>query len=116
MTEEWPAEIRIKLEYGPAYAHDEEGCVFNLSGIFSDHPNIDRIRRVEDEIYGLVSWLEWGMMEKGGYPWPEFERDAFKLAEKMASLIHGCGIVVLYVGTIYCEESHPLSKVLLSSG
>jgi hypothetical protein len=60
MNDELPKMIKIMPDYGPCYASDEEGCVIDITDYFEDHPNIEKIREIENQLYGLASWIDSG--------------------------------------------------------
>jgi len=96
-NQERPTIIKIMPDYGPCYASDEESCAFDISGVFSDHPNIDAIKEIEEELYGLATWIDSGEADNNPeFPWADFDAQALTLSKAMSRLLGDTGIPVIY--------------------
>lgn len=99
MEEIPPKLIYILPDYGPSYANDEDHCALNITSCFDDHPNIAVIRDIEEQLYGLASWLDYELAlvdDKSAFPWKEYEKEVFQLAQAMADALGDVGIPIYY--------------------
>ena len=93
----FPKVIRIMPHYGPCYASDEEGCVFDVTSIFENHQNIIEIQDIENEFYGLAMWIDSGDADNNpNFPWQEFNDKGLELSKRLAVLLQGCGLPIIY--------------------
>lgn len=106
MQDDMPTQIRIMPDYGPSYAHDEDGCVFDITSYFEDHPNIEQIQRIESRLYGWASLLETCAMTKQAIPWQRIEGGALALSIELASALGDIGIPIYYCSH-YGNPLHP---------
>ncbi len=96
MQDDMPTQIRIMPDYGPSYAHDEDGCVFDVTCYFEDHPNIEQIRRIEARLYGWASLLETCVRTNQPIPWQRIEDGAQALTIELATALGDIGIPIYY--------------------
>ena len=92
-----PDVIRIMPDYSPVYASDSEGCVFGVSGCFKDHPEIERIREIEQALYEVAFWIDGGDADNNPkFPWDKMDAEALRLARELAAVLGDTGIPVIY--------------------
>lgn len=96
MDDDMPQLIRIMPDYGPSYAHDEEGCVFDVTSYFEVHPNIEQIQQIESQLYGWASLLETRAMTEQPIPWQTIEDSALALTIELAAALGDIGIPIYY--------------------
>jgi len=97
MSDWRPKKIRIMPDYGPSYASDEDGDVFDLSDCFADHPRLAEIKEIEDQLYGLADWINSGAPDNDPeFPWADLDEKGLALAKRLARLLSDLGIPVFY--------------------
>lgn len=97
MIEKLPEKIFIMPDYGPCYASDDEGYVFDISNFVTSHPNIEKIREVEDKLYGLANWIDFGEPDANvDFPWNTFNAEALLLAKEMSILLRDVEIQIFF--------------------
>ncbi len=115
MDDYFPKVIRIMPHYGPCYASDEEGCVFDVTSIFENHPAIEKIQEIENEFYGLAVWIDYGEADNNpNFPWQEFNAKGLELSRRLAIVLKGCGLPI-----IYCPQNpgkQPPEEILIYDG
>lgn len=103
-------------DYGPSYASDEEACVFDVADCFSDHPRIAEIRAIEDELYGLSSWVDSGEADGNpNFPWDDLNKRGPALVKRLADLLKGSGIPVVYRAFSWTDGESHIEEIIVGS-
>jgi len=97
MDGELPKIIRIMPDYGPCYASDEDYCAFDLTNYFENHPRIEEIREIEDQLYGLACWIDSGEPDTNpNFPWYELDKKGLELTKLLSKILGDTGIPIVY--------------------
>jgi len=117
MNDELPKIIRIMPDYGPTYASDEDHCVFSLTSCFENHPRIEEIRKIEDQLYGLACWIDSGEADiNPDFPWDELDKKGLELTKLLSETLGDTAIPIVY-RFHFNNPNHPVDKeVLVSEG
>ena len=101
--------------YGPCYASDEDGGIFDVTSIFENHPDIEEIQKIENEFYGLAAWIDSGEPDNNpDFPWQNFNARGLELSRKLASLLKGCGLPIIYC--MQCHGNQLPEEIIVSDG
>lgn len=106
-----PSKICIMPSYDGAYAWDEKGYNISLSYWFIDHPRYNDILKLEAEMEFWISEFYSIQDNDPIFPWKDFNNKGRELTRKLAELLTGDNIRVVYArpyedpdGKEHCEE------------
>lgn len=97
MQDELPKVITIMPDYGPTYASDESGCAIEVAEEFAHHPNIETIKKIENQLYNLAYEIDSGKADNNpDFPWQEHEQETQLLTEKLRQALADTGVSIVY--------------------
>ena len=96
MDDYMPQLIRIMPDYGGEYVFDEDGGVTRLTLVFEEHPNIERITKIEWGLLKVADWIEHCEFLGEKIPWEKIDTSGLQLAQEMAITLGDIGIPIVY--------------------
>ncbi len=96
MDDYMPQLIRIMPGYGGEYVFDEDGDVTRLTLVFEEHPNIERITKIEWGLLKVADWIEHCEFLGEKIPWEKIDTSGLQLAQEMAITLGDIGIPIVY--------------------
>ena len=111
MDDELPKIIRIMPDYGPCYASDEDYGMIDVADCFNDHPDIEEIREIEKQLYGLANWIDKAEVDNApDFPWDELDEKGLALTNRLSRILSNTGIPVVY-DVHYNNPKHPSCSI-----
>lgn len=97
MQDEVPKFITIMPDYGPCYASYEDGCAIEVAEEFANHPNVETIKKIENQLYNLAYEIENVRADNNsGFPWQALDQEAQLLTEKLRQALADTGVSIVY--------------------